>query len=78
MDQGAKESNEQMYRNSIIFILEMINERLDKIIHLLELRNSLAIARNEMFIQPVLGSCSGCTCAQKGKRTVDIPCPIHG
>ena len=63
MNKGAIEANEQLYRNGTMFILEMITERLDKIIKLLELRNSPGL---------ILGSCSECTCGQI------ILCPIHG
>ena len=43
MNKGAIEANEQLYRNGTMFILEMITERLDKIIQLLEFRNSIAM-----------------------------------
>ena len=47
-----------------------IIKRLDKIIALLELRNSISQARNEMLL--------GCSCHLKGRSTADTPCPVHG
>ena len=55
-----------------------IANKLDKIIQLLELRNSIAVARNEM-LQGV--ECiSPCLCKEHktGESTGGWSCPVHG
>lgn len=54
------------------------NERLDKIIELLELRNSIERAKTQMKEGEYAPAPSFCTCHKKGKTTATETCPIHG
>ena len=72
---------------SFIHELGKINTRLDKIIELLELRNSIEVARDEMRNGvPHATSITGgvypptCNCAdhKSGESTGGWHCPVHG
>ncbi len=54
--------------------LQGIEGKLEKIITLLELRNSIAQARVEMKTEPSLK----CTCSLKGLTSAVPTCPVHG
>ena len=60
--------------------LQGIEQRLDKIITLLELRNSIEVARDQMT--GVAGGIypSSCNCAEhkRGEGTGGWTCPVHG
>uniref|UniRef100_A0A6M3LA36 Uncharacterized protein n=1 Tax=viral metagenome TaxID=1070528 RepID=A0A6M3LA36_9ZZZZ len=62
--------------NSATFFrgIDEIKTRLDKIIQLMELRNSIYQAQNEMRA----GEYLNCPCHNKGKTSAVNPCPVHG
>ena len=63
-----------MLINSAFFrSIDEIKTRLDKIIQLMELRNSIHQARNEMRA----GEYLNCTCHKKGETSAVNPCPVH-
>jgi len=60
--------------------IEQITERLDKIIELLEIRNSIFQAKNELTIGQYCSnpySAPKCTCYKKGQTAAAEYCPIH-
>jgi len=65
--------------NSATFFrgIDEINTRLDKIIQLMELRNSIYQAQNEMRAMRA-GEYLNCTCHKKGETSAVNPCPVHG
>ena len=81
MNEGARMANEQMHRRRV-------EDKLDKIIALLELHNSIGKARVELINPNYAMSPFGdpeiftdtriCNCSQKGKTSAIVACPLHG
>jgi len=71
--------HEYLSENDYFIGVNQITERLDKIISLLELRNSISQARNEL----VVGEYStdpfvpDCTCHKKGQTSAVEYCQLH-
>ena len=66
---GAKRSNDLMHQ-------QRLEEKLDKIIQLLELRNSIYQAQYELKAGEYIPI--QCTCHKKGQTSAVEICPIHG
>lgn len=75
-----------MFNTTDLALLEDGMKKLDKIIELLELRNSIAVARNEMLMGkveiqiPGISGTNVCNCGEHktGESTGGWHCPVHG
>ena len=63
--------------HSFIHEFNRITTRLDKIVELLEFRNSIEVARDQMRDGTVSLLCN-CSRHKRGESTAGWDCPVHG